>query len=146
MVMENKPGNDNNKDFRAPKPGNSEVHLPSLTPAEQAIKMNLSAILNAFDLSSAEEQQRLLSELKDTGDITLDRDTKNRVNAAAVISEYEGTSREDGLRKLNTLEEAGQQIPGIKVLLFDLSQNMPPLPGQTPESTEKDPETPKETK
>lgn len=95
-------------------------------PTDEELKLDMAAILNAFDLSSPEEQERMLAEIRETGDTILPPGQLKRGIQAANLSMSIGTDRETGMRYSDSLEDAAKHIPGIAGVLGLLSQPLPP--------------------
>jgi hypothetical protein len=106
------------------QPTNIQPERPATVDKNKA-RLDMAAVLNAYDLSSPEEQARMLREMKEKGDTSVSGEPLQRGRVAAKMSINNGISREAGLRDLKTLEEASKQIPGIKVLLRILAQDPP---------------------
>ncbi len=101
---------------------------PPLSPEARAARNNLAAILNAYDLSSPEEQTRMRAEMETTGDTTVGGEAYRRGRAAAQMSDLLGESRKEGIRRLETLEEVSEQIPGIANVVGLLAEEPPEAP------------------
>lgn len=101
-------------------------------PTDGELRRDMAAILNAFDLSSPEEQERMLRDIGETGDTLLPPEQATKGMQAANLSQSMGIDRAQGLRHLDSLEDAAQHIPGIKGLLGFLGNSLP-IPDKGPE-------------
>ena len=97
----------------------------SYNPTDEELRVDLMSVLNAFDLSTPEEQERMLAEIRETGDTSLPPGQAVRGRQSANLSEVMGASREQGMRHLDSLEDAAQHIPGIAGVLDLLGQPLP---------------------
>jgi hypothetical protein len=93
------------------QPSLSMQHEIVLTPEERAVRTDLQALLNAYDLSSPEEQTRMREEVRSgEGEVTIPGEQFQRGLAAAKISDLTDVSREKGLHDLETLEELSVSV------------------------------------
>src|SRR4051794_8714689 len=90
-----------------PRPTVAEARVSQtpapLLPEERQVTFDLKAILNEYDLSTPEEQSRVLREVSETGDTVVPGEAYQRGRAAARISDVSDVSREQGLRDMETL-------------------------------------------